>query len=617
MATSTPAFQIPVPQRPDPAHITADLLAALSKVDSVLAQQGGETGAALTAASAAQSSAAQALARALAIEDPVHVGPTPPTGGEALWIDTSGTGLALKAETAPGVWGLVAAGADGAQGPAGPASPHEGSNIAVSVKGHGAVGDGTTDDTTEVQAALTAAAGTNLDFEAGTYVVTGNLGPDFWAVQKAGPGVISDGAGTLFRITPRDDADVNTIFVHGTAGDDGNDGLSPARPLRTLAAVRDLFSSAGGFDRGQWVIRLSGTITGGVRFQNPPHHKLFLRFEGDPLDGTGRPTTWIESDGGAERFGLRFEEGQQMRVHLARLGFSGFDASGGMGWLIKSGGFIRAEDCWTEGCDIGSGYVGNVGFSEQRSRHQGYRTSGTRAQYNASGSWTEVQCLGGPLAHEGFHTSRQAVTHVDKCLSENHTTYGAWSDMSTRVSYAGSTIQHNGIRGIRGEGSSDVHIDNTTYGPNVFADNGRQDVSIRGTARLAAEEGIYAIPEHLVDARVGAWTAAVTAYRGLRAFRIGTEARLRIRAWGDTGGTGTSLAIGFGSTIVRTVALASTLWMVEMTALHDGTSWQIVSTLNGAGTTIQTVTPTAGDLLPVLTPGGGARLRGFEIYTGG
>src|SRR5699024_6282920 len=103
------------------------------------------------------------------------------------------------------------------------------------------------------------------------------------------------------------------------------------------------------------------------------------------------------------------------------------------GWIMKSGGFIRTEDCHTEDCQIGSIYTGNVGFSEQRSVHQGYTTSGTRAQYNASGTWTEVQCLGGPNAHEGFHTSRQAVTHVDYCLAENHNMDGAWSDMSTRV----------------------------------------------------------------------------------------------------------------------------------------------------------------------------------------
>ena len=88
MARTTPGTGIPVPESPDPRTITADLWASFSKVGQLITQTSGESSAALTTSQAAQTAASQALARALAIEDPIHVGPNPPTEGEELWVDT-------------------------------------------------------------------------------------------------------------------------------------------------------------------------------------------------------------------------------------------------------------------------------------------------------------------------------------------------------------------------------------------------------------------------------------------------------------------------------------------------------------------------------------------------
>ena len=512
-------------------------------------------------------------------------------------------------------WVPLVAGRDGAQGPPGPASPHEGSHIAVSVRQYGAVGDGTTDDTAAIQAAINAAGSYGfVDFEAGTYLVTSALS-SWLNVRKTGPGVLTDGSLQQY-VTPRYDGDLYVIHVDGDNGSDLADGMFPHSAFKTLARLREAFEKMDQeqVQRGRVIVRLSGTITGGMRFQNLPVTKHFIRFEGELVGQNTRPTTWIVNNAAdSERFGLRFEEGQNQRIHLANIGFRGFSTGGGAGWIMKSGGFIRTEDCWTENCQIGSIYTGNVGFSEQRSRHQGYTTSGTRAQYNSSGTWTEVQCLGGPNAHEGFHTSRQAVTHVDYCLAENHNMDGAWSDMSTRVAYKCSEFRDNGYCGIRGEGSSDVHID-MTQPHNIFSNNAQKDVRIRGVSRLAAEEGIYAIPEHLVDARALSSTSAVTAFRGLRSYRLGKEARMRLRAWGS--GAGTLTASAGGSTIVgRTVAGDG--WLVEITMLHDGSAWQVMSTVNGAAVTIGTATAGTGDAIPTFTPSGGATLRGIEVHTGG
>ena len=515
-----------------------------------------------------------------------------------------------------GEWVPLVAGRDGAQGPPGPASPHEGSNIAVSVRQYGAVGDGTTDDTAAVQAAINAAGSYGfVDFEAGTYLVTSGLS-SWLNIRKTGPGVLTDGTLQQY-VTPRYDGDLYVLHVDGDNGSDFADGMFPHSAFKTLARLNEAFEKMDQeqVQRGRVIVRLSGTITGGMRFQNLPVTKNFIRFEGDPVGQNTRPTTWIVNNtSDSERFGLRFEEGQNQRIHLANIGFQGFNTGGGMGWLMKSGGFIRTEDCWTEDCQIGSGYVGNVGFSEQRSRHQGYITSGSRAQYNASGTWTEVQCLGGPNAYEGFHISRNAVAHVDYCLAENHTVYGGWQDMSTRVSWKCSTFRNNGSRGIRAEGGSDCHID-MTKPHNVFENNNRQDVSIRGTARLAAEEGIYAIPEHLVDSRhFSARTTALEADRGLRSYRIGTDARMRLRAWGDSAGT---LTITGGGTTFGAITVPAGNWIVELVAQHTGSGWQTYATVNNGAPEFGSVAAGSSEILPDFAPSGGAQLRGIEVRTGG
>ena len=85
----TPALSLPYPQVTDaPLIASRDLRALAQKMDSEGAQIRGESSAALTAGQAAEALAAQALARANAIEDPIHVGPDEPTGGEELWVDT-------------------------------------------------------------------------------------------------------------------------------------------------------------------------------------------------------------------------------------------------------------------------------------------------------------------------------------------------------------------------------------------------------------------------------------------------------------------------------------------------------------------------------------------------
>lgn len=521
----------------------------------------------------------------------------------------------LKTQTPTGEWEALLAGRDGAQGPPGPASPHEGSHIAVSVQQHGAAGDGTSDDTADVQATLEAAGDAGfVDFEAGTYLVTGNLGLDFWRARKSGPGVITDASGNTFRISPRGDDDVNTIYVNGDTGDDDNDGLSPTRALKTLAGVDEVLSLAAP-DRGQWVVRLTGEFEG-HRFADLPSTRLPIIFQGDPLVD-GEPVTTIRRV--TAQIGIFVQPAVGRTVTFRNLAMKDFTGGSGFGMLWAQGGSVRVENCLAENCGTGFAMRDNANMSVLDTTARNCTTSGFRSQYFANGAWTRCTAT---ACNEGFHVSRNSVMHVDYCVAEDSNRSGLWLDMAARAQSIASTYRRNAWYGIRGEGHATVDVNQTSAGGNVFGTgpdaNGFKDVSLAGTAILATTEGIHAVPEHLADTWAGSSTSSVQmrSDRSIAAYRVGRGSRVRIRVWGDGGGSGGSIDIRFGSRVVRTVQSLPGVWLVELTAQHDNSQWQILSTLNGAGPTIQSLASLREEIRPTLVPAG-VTIRGAEFYTGG
>lgn len=105
----------------------------------------------------------------------------------------------------------------------------------VSVKDFGAVGNGTTDDTSAVNLAITAAisASADLFWPAGTYLTTGNLN-NFYSVRHVGEGVIKRGS-NLFYVEP-ERTQTNSVYID-TTGSDSNDGLSTSQARRTIQAT--------------------------------------------------------------------------------------------------------------------------------------------------------------------------------------------------------------------------------------------------------------------------------------------------------------------------------------------------------------------------------------------
>lgn len=133
---------------------------------------------------------------------------------------------------------------------------------AVNVKWFGAKGNGSDDDSAAVQTAVNygASFGVVVLWPAGDYVTTASIS-GFHAVRHDGPGRVVRGT-DFWPISPRT-ADTRRMYVD-PAGSDSNDGLSPAQPLLTLGAARDLVEAETGRHVGfHRIVLAPGTYTGG------------------------------------------------------------------------------------------------------------------------------------------------------------------------------------------------------------------------------------------------------------------------------------------------------------------------------------------------------------------
>ncbi|TMV47577.1 hypothetical protein FE783_21505 [Paenibacillus mesophilus] len=119
---------------------------------------------------------------------------------------------------------------------------------AVNVKWFGAKGDGLSDDTAAVRAAIgyCISAEATLLWPSGKYVTTASL-TGLHAVRHAGSGKIVRGADN-WPVQPKT-AETRRLYVD-PAGSDANDGLSAAQPLGSLSAARDLIEAETGRNVG-------------------------------------------------------------------------------------------------------------------------------------------------------------------------------------------------------------------------------------------------------------------------------------------------------------------------------------------------------------------------------
>ena len=207
----------------------------------------------------------------------------------------------------------------------------------VSVKDFGAVGDGTTDDTTAVQAAVTYAnsAGAILKWPFGTYLTTASI-TNFHSVRHTGAGVVKRGS-DLFYVNPSPLASTtNNIYV-ATTGNNANDGLSSSQPMATPKYAGEVLINYGPTLCGYWVVNLAaGTYT-------PAQQGIYLRglrstnivvFAGPSVGGSPNvPTAILDGVSASAGYGVGAFFGNGMRVQLQDIKFYRWGSAGSEGGI--------------------------------------------------------------------------------------------------------------------------------------------------------------------------------------------------------------------------------------------------------------------------------------------
>ena len=143
----------------------------------------------------------------------------------------------------------------------------------VSVKDFGAVGDGVTDDTAAVQAAITycSSTGASLHWPDGTYRTIASI-TNFHSVRHFGSGTVQRGA-YMFHPEPRG-TQVNTFYCApiNSGGTAANDGLSPNEPTLPQTACSRL-QNYGPVLSGKWNILLADGI---YSLDDSTYHKCII-----------------------------------------------------------------------------------------------------------------------------------------------------------------------------------------------------------------------------------------------------------------------------------------------------------------------------------------------------
>lgn len=162
----------------------------------------------------------------------------------------------------------------------------------VSVKDFGAVGDGVTDDTAAIQAAVTQCFNTSdqLYWPDGTYLTTASIS-NFHAVRHVGPGVHSR-SGITWPVTP-ERTSLRRLYV-SPSGNNTNDGLTSSQPRLTIQGCVDVVNRWGPVVGRQQIIGAAGTYAESVTLPDGlAQENNYLEFKFPSAPGVrGDPSSW-------------------------------------------------------------------------------------------------------------------------------------------------------------------------------------------------------------------------------------------------------------------------------------------------------------------------------------
>jgi hypothetical protein len=254
----------------------------------------------------------------------------------------------------------------------------------VSVKDFGAVGDGVTDDTTKVQAAVTACVGTGDDlyWPDGTYTTTASIS-NLHLVRHRGPGAIQRGS-DMFYVEPKENQS-NVLYV-GTGGVDTNDGLSASQPSLTIQKSFDVLAKYRPLN-GAWAVDIAaGTYSEAVTLPSYLNaNDDYLEIRGPSQATVQTVPTVIISYPGSGLIGMDLNLGNKVKVKDIK--FANWQGSAITGLNIDDHGVLWAYNVHTIACR--QGIVGNGSrLYVQGGIISGYPTTDADATLSGLTKWT-------------------------------------------------------------------------------------------------------------------------------------------------------------------------------------------------------------------------------------
>lgn len=223
----------------------------------------------------------------------------------------------------------------------------------INIKIYGVTGNGTTDDSTNIQTAVTAAlaSGAILFWPEGNYLTTASIS-NLHSVRHRGPGIILRGSDT-FAVEPKG-GQTNIIYV-ATSGNDTNDGLSTSQPRLTPQSAGNIVYGYP-YSDAQWDIKFAaGTYTTtNAAFSKPFPSSRPVRFFGAAVaDGVSPTTIFDDASAAGERYGFYFQN--HVRAYVEDIFFKNYVSAADLssGIVADSYCVLETRNVWTFNCAIG------------------------------------------------------------------------------------------------------------------------------------------------------------------------------------------------------------------------------------------------------------------------